>query len=61
MQPHKDNRPTQRQPNPWDAIDAWFEWVTHCPMEATSEDCFDRCIKMHLGHQEELWESSVCL
>ena len=43
----------------WDAVDAWFECVTQCPVDG-AEDCITTCMRKHLGEEKELWFSSFC-
>ena len=44
----------------WDAVDAWFECITQCPVDA-GDDCITRCVRTHLGEEQELWQSSLCM
>ncbi|MAR05493.1 MAG: hypothetical protein CL862_00080 [Cyanobium sp. NAT70] len=48
--------PTQE----WDAVDAWFECITACPIDG-GEDCIMSCMQIHLGEEKELWQSSLCM
>ena len=43
----------------WDAVDAWFECVTHCPVDG-ADDCVTACMREHLGEEKELWFGSLC-
>ena len=45
---------------PWDAVDAWFECITQCPVDG-GDDCISSCMRNHLGNEQELWRSSLCL
>ena len=45
--------------NDWDAVDAWFECITRCSVDAT-DDCVTACMRLHLGEDKELWLSSFC-
>ena len=45
---------------PWDAVDAWFECINQCPVDG-GDDCTSSCMRNHLGDEQELWRSSLCL
>ena len=44
----------------WDAVDAWFECIARCPVDG-DDDCISSCMRHHLGDEQELWRSSLCL
>ena len=44
----------------WDAVDAWFECITRCPVDG-DDDCISSCMRHYLGDEQELWRSSLCL
>ena len=44
----------------WDSVDAWFECITQCPVDG-GDDCISSCMRNHLGNEQELWRSSLCL
>ena len=43
----------------WDAVEAFMECVTTYPMD--DGDCVITCVRIHLGDDRELWNSSLCL
>jgi hypothetical protein len=43
----------------WDAVEACMECITHCSLDDGS--CVTTCVRDHLGNDEELWASSLCL
>ncbi|WP_156918704.1 hypothetical protein [Synechococcus sp. CC9616] len=44
----------------WDAVDAWFECITQCSVDG-ADDCISSCVRTHLGEEQELWQSSLCM
>ena len=49
----------QRQLNDWDAVDACLECIVSCSID--DRECVETCVRIHLGEDEELWASSLCL
>lgn len=49
----------QRQLNDWDAVDACLECIVSCSID--DGECVETCVRIHLGEDEELWASSLCL
>lgn len=43
----------------WDAVEACMECITHCSTD--DGECVTTCVLTHLGEEQELWTSSLCL
>ena len=49
----------QQQAGRWDSLEAFMECITTCSMD--DGECVTTCIRTHLGDEEELCSSSLCL
>ena len=49
----------QQQAGTWDSVEACLECITTCSVD--DGECVTTCVRTHLGDEEELWTSSLCL
>ena len=49
----------QQQAGTWDSVEACLECITTCSID--DGECITTCVRTHLGDEEELWTSSLCL
>ena len=49
----------QLQAGTWDSVEACLECITTCAID--DGECVTTCVRTHLGEEEELWTSSLCL
>jgi hypothetical protein len=54
-----ENAMEQQQAGTWDSVEACLECITTCSVD--DGECVTTCVRTHLGEEEELWTSSLCL
>ena len=49
----------QQEAGPWDSVEVCLESITTCSID--DGECVTTCVRTHLGDEEELCSSSLCL